>query len=83
MPTIKLGSHSDAFTSVVHALEVEVGLPASNGANYAWLGQLPPLLNEKNGTDIKFVGENHGFNFEYNSPKSAILLGQIKGKYKL
>ena len=83
MPSLKLGTSSDTYKKVIAALEETAGVPHSTGGDALWIGQLITMINEKHGTDIKYTGHNWGDHFAYATPKSAVLLGQIKAKFAI
>ena len=80
MPTIKLGTSTNSHHKVVRALEDCAGIPHGNGGDAAWIKQLVDVINEAKGTDIAYTREDYGYIFAYNTPKSALVLGQIKEK---
>jgi hypothetical protein len=83
MPSMRLGATSNYRASVVRALESVAGVPHGSGGDDQWIRQLVELINNAHGTDMKYKGENWGYEVEYNSPKSAVLLGEIKQQNNL
>jgi hypothetical protein len=83
MPVMKLGTHSSSLGRVCRALEATAGIPQGAGGDGAWVCKMLAIINQKNRTDIRLVGEDYGYLFAYSAPAGAALLGRIKARYGL